>query len=115
QGIIRDVFLGAALLVCQMGNTGPCGILAAGFIMQPPFIFAATLPTIDPAGKAVSVLISPSVMTIPFFPSPLFQNRIGQLIFLSGDNRFMMILHQILVSLAPILMAVKAAVCIGLL
>ena len=115
QSIIRDVFLGTTLLVCQMGNTGPCGILAAGFIMQPPFIFAAAFPAIDPAGKAISVLISPGVMTIPFFPSTLFQNRIGQFKLFLADDCFMVVLHQVLVKFSPVLMAVKAVICIGLL
>src|SRR5699024_93123 len=98
-----------------MGNTGPCGILAAGFIMQPSFIFTAAFPAIDPAGKAVPVLVSPGIMTIPFFPSTLFQNRIGTFKLFPADDCLMVVLHEILVNFSPVLMAVKAVICIGLL
>lgn len=101
-------FCEQAFLIFQMGNTGPCGILAAGFIMQPSFIFTAAFPAIDPAGKAVPVLVSPGIMTIPFFPSTLFQNRIGTFKLFPADDCLMVVLHEILVNFSPVLMAVKA-------
>ena len=54
-------------------------------------------------------------MAISFFTPPLFQNRIGQFKLFLADDCFMVVLHQVLVKLSPVLMAVKAAVRIGLL
>ena len=83
--------------------------------MQPPFIFAATFSTADLAGKSVPILVPPGVIAISFFMPPLFQNRIGQLKLFPADDRFRVILHQVLIKLSPVLMAVKSAFHIGLL
>ena len=115
QGIIRDVLLRTAFLIFQMISTSPGHILTTGFIMHPSLIFAAAFSTADPAGKAVPVLVFPGVIAISFFTPPLFQNRIGQFKLFLADDCFMVVLHQVLVKLSPVLMAVKAAVRIGLL
>lgn len=83
--------------------------------MHPSLIFSAAFSTVDPAGKTIPVLVSPSVMTISFFTPSLFQNCIGQFKLFPADNRFMVVLHQVLVKLSPVLVSVKIAVRIGLL
>ena len=98
-----------------MIDTSPGHILTAGFIMHPSLIFAATFFTADSAGKTIPVLVSPGVMSISFFTPSLFQNCIGQFKLFPADDCFMVVLHQVLVKLSPVLMAVKAVVRIGLL
>ena len=114
QCIIRDVLLRTTILICQMIDTSPRHILAAGFIIYPSFIFVAAFSTANPVEKVVPVLVSPGVITISVFTHPLFQNRIGQLVLSPADDYFMVILHQVLGKLSPVLMAVKAAVRIDI-
>lgn len=51
QGIIREVLLWTTVLICQVINTSPHYILAAGFIKHPSLIFTSAFSTADPTGK----------------------------------------------------------------
>lgn len=115
DGVVPDVFHGAAALVLNVGSAAPCRVFACSAGVYPALKSVATFAADDFAGEAVTALVFFAAFDDAFFSAALCNQCVCRIKDLAADNGFVVIGHCVLVLLAVIDMPVELRIGVSLL